>query len=290
MWLDSSVTADEETEHVAIAERYAMAARAVSGEKTDTDSVTSESAGAKVTTKLTNLKSVATDEMVDVATSRREESKVHVNNDPPFPVKVSKSESVVAQETPEVAASLVAKVKAKPVLVQQVVEKKIAPKKGRTSPWPIPVAAGKGVEEKKSARIKEGLFSPIVLAAGAILGMDDLKKLRAKVIGYHSDIVKSFVGTSDSSFGETVLKQLFQLVDTDDSGYLDKEELAEALDLLGFKWLGQKDVDKIFKKADYNKDGQISLEEFVQETPKVLKVQLIKLAKQNGADMGLMVT
>jgi len=59
--------------------------------------------------------------------------------------------------------------------------------------------------------------------------------------------------------------------------------------VLGFKWFGDMQVDKIFAKADANGDSMISLEEFMDETPKLLKVNLIKLAKQNGDDMGLLV-
>jgi len=62
-----------------------------------------------------------------------------------------------------------------------------------------------------------------------------------------------------------------------------------ALDMLGFKWLGEKQVGKIFERADDNGDEEISLEEFMSEAPKTLKVNLVKLAKANGGDMGLLV-
>jgi len=153
---------------------------------------------------------------------------------------------------------------------------------------PTPVAAKKA-PKKKGGSHKAGVFSPLVVAAGAIMGEGQLKKTRAKVIGIHSDLVKSFVATSDSEFGKGVLRQLFNFVDTDNSGYLDKSELTVALDMLGFTWLGEKEVDKIFARADENGDSQISLEEFMVETPKTLKMNLIKLAKANGGDMGLMV-
>jgi len=144
-------------------------------------------------------------------------------------------------------------------------------------------------KKKKGGVHKEGVFSPIVIAAGAVLGDDQLNKIRAKIISLHSDIIKSFVGTSDSEFGKAVLRQIFDAVDTDNSGYLDKEELAVALNMLGFKWLGEKQVEKIFARADANGDLEISLEEFMEEAPKTLKVNLVKLAKNNGGDMGLLV-
>lgn len=152
---------------------------------------------------------------------------------------------------------------------------------------PKPVVAKK--PKKKGNAHKEGVFSPIVVAAGTILGDDQLKKVRAKTIAIHSDLIKSFVDTSDSAFGKAVLKELFNLADTDNSGYLDKSEVAVALNMLGFKWLEEKQVAKIFERADENGDTEISLEEFLDEAPKTLKVNLIKLAKSNGDDMGLLV-
>jgi hypothetical protein len=160
---------------------------------------------------------------------------------------------------------------------------------------PSPVAPAKkkspvAPKKKKGGNPhKEGLLSPLVLAAGAVLGEDQVNKLRAKVISLHSDLIKSFVETSDSAFGKAVLKRLFEIVDADDSGYLDKEEVGRALSLLGFKWLGEKQVNKIFERADANGDMEISLEEFMDEAPKTLKVNLIKLAKTNGGEMGLLV-
>lgn len=152
---------------------------------------------------------------------------------------------------------------------------------------PKPVA--KNVPKKKGNPHKEGVFSPIVVAAGAVLGDEQLNKVRAKAISMHSDIIKSFVDTSDSAFGKAVLRQIFEIVDADGSGYLDKEELGKALNLLGFKWLKEKHVEKIFERADANGDKEISLEEFVEEAPKTLRTNLIKLAKTNGGDMGLLV-
>ncbi|KAL9190448.1 hypothetical protein ACHAXT_007659 [Thalassiosira profunda] len=161
---------------------------------------------------------------------------------------------------------------------------------------PMPVAskaapkATKAAPKKKGGNPhKEGVFSPIVVAAGAVLGEEQLNKVRGKVIAIHSDLIKSFVDTSDSAFGKTVLTQLFKLVDTDNSGYLDKSEVAVALNLLGFKWLGEKQVGKIFERADANGDLEISLEEFINEAPKTLRTNLVKLAKTNGGEMGLLV-
>ena len=157
---------------------------------------------------------------------------------------------------------------------------------------PTPVAPKKKApapKKKGNPAHKEGIFSPIVVAAGTILGQDQLNKIRAKIISIHSDLIKSFVGTSDSAFGQAVLQRLFQDVDIDNSGYIDREELSVALSLLGFKWLKEKQVNAIFDRADTNNDGEISLEEFMTEAPRTLKTNLVKLAKNNGGDMGLLV-
>jgi hypothetical protein len=156
---------------------------------------------------------------------------------------------------------------------------------------PTPVAPKKKPAPKKKANAahKEGVFSPIVVIAGTLLGPEQLNKVRAKVISLHSDLIKSFVGTSDSAFGQTVLQQLFKYVDADNSGFIDKEELSVALSLLGFKWLKEKQVNGIFDRADKNGDGIISMEEFMDEAPRTLKTNLVKLAKNNGGDMGLLV-
>ena len=158
-----------------------------------------------------------------------------------------------------------------------------------TEPANMPASAKKAPKKKGNNPHKEGVFSPIVVAAGTILGEESLNKIRGKVIAIHSDLIKSFVDTADSSFGQSELKQLFNLVDTDPSGYLDKEEVTVALNMLGFKWLKDKHVDKIFERADANGDEEISLDEFMIEAPKTLRTNLVKLAKKNGGDMGLLV-
>jgi len=163
-------------------------------------------------------------------------------------------------------------------LIMDIPPTPVAPKKKKPAP-----------KKKANAAHKEGVFSPIVIAAGTLLGPDQLNKVRAKAISIHSDLIKSFVGTSDSAIGQTVLQQLFKYVDADNSGYIDKEELSVALSLLGFKWLKEKQVNGIFDRADKNGDGIISMEEFMDEAPRTLKTNLVKLAKNNGGDMGLLV-
>ena len=184
------------------------------------------------------------------------------------------------------ASELSAANEAEKKLIMDIPPMPVAP---TTEPANMPASAKKAPKKKGNNPHKEGVFSPIVVAAGTILGEESLNKIRGKVIAIHSDLIKSFVDTADSSFGQSVLKQLFNLVDTDNSGYLDKEEVTVALNMLGFKWLKDKHVDKIFERADANGDEEISLDEFMIEAPKTLRTNLVKLAKKNGGDMGLLV-
>ena len=80
----------------------------------------------------------------------------------------------------------------------------------------------------------------------------------------------------------------FDECDADGNGTLDREEIKDALNSLGFTFIEDKQIDKIFKKADGNGDEVIDFEEFVKETPKTLRSSLIKLAKQNGHDLGFL--
>ena len=67
-----------------------------------------------------------------------------------------------------------------------------------------------------------------------------------------------------------------------------REEVREALHALGFKFIRDKEVDKIFERGDVDGNEVIDFEEFVKETPKTLRSSLIKLAKQNGHDLGFL--
>eukprot|EP00985_Skeletonema_marinoi_P017283 scaffold9388_cov148-Skeletonema_marinoi.AAC.28 len=194
---------------------------------------------------------------------------------------VEKSSTDAYQQVAEVAASVdqaAADASEASKLIMDIPPTPVAPQTKTPAP-----------KKKANAAHKEGVFSPIVVVAGTILGPDQLNKVRAKAITLHSDLIKSFVGTSDSTFGQTVLQQSFKYVDADNSGFIDKEELSVALSLLGFKWLKEKQVNGIFDRADKNGDGIISMEEFMDEAPRTLKTNLVKLAKNNGGDMGLLV-
>ena len=76
--------------------------------------------------------------------------------------------------------------------------------------------------------------------------------------------------------------------DKDGNGTLDKAEVKEALQAMGFTFIQDKQVDVIFKRADMDGNEVIDFEEFVKETPKTLRTSLVKLAKQNGHDLGFL--
>merc|ERR1711871_14658 len=160
-----------------------------------------------------------------------------------------------------------------------------------TTPLPKPTAEKAPKKEKKETRAawQEGLFAPAVIGAKKVMGEQQLKEFRASVIAKHSKVIGQFVDTSESKFGQLVLKRMFEYADKDGNGSLDKEEVRAALKDLGFDFLNEKQVDTIINKADADKNEVIDFEEFVKETPKVLRVNLVKLAKANGHDLGFLV-
>jgi hypothetical protein len=147
----------------------------------------------------------------------------------------------------------------------------------------------KNPAKKAAASHQEGVFSPVVYVAKDVLGAERLNKLRGDVIALHSDAIKGFVATADSTIGQAVLKQLFVLADQNKDGKIDKEELRAALKALRFEWLADKQVNGIFERADLDHNGDIDMAEWMKEAPATLKTNLVKLAKSNGAKMGLLV-
>jgi hypothetical protein len=146
--------------------------------------------------------------------------------------------------------------------------------------------------DKKAAaapKHKEGLFSPIVYAAKEIMGDTELNRLRGNIISMHSNVIKSFVATAESDFGNQVLRVLYSKTDQDGNGKIEMEELEKALQVLGFNWLQEKQIKGIFKRAGGEEKGYITLEEWEAEAPKTLKTNLVKLAKSNGGDLGFLV-
>ena len=133
-----------------------------------------------------------------------------------------------------------------------------------------------------------GLFAPLVVGAKSAMGTKELNALRAEVILKHSKVIMAFVDTSESDFGQLALRRLFEAADKDGDGQLSKEEVREALHALGFSFLKDKQVDGIVARADVDEDDFIDFEEFARETPVVLRRNLVKLAKQNGHELGFL--
>jgi len=150
-----------------------------------------------------------------------------------------------------------------------------------------PPSKGKVVPTKRKAAA-QGIFAPLVKGSKAVMGDKELNKLRADVIAQHTKVISAFIDTSESKFGQLVLSRMFEAADKDGNGSLDREEIKEALHALGFKFIKDKQLDIIFNRADLDGDEVIDFEEFVKETPKTLRSSLVKLAKQNGHDLGFL--
>jgi EF hand len=135
---------------------------------------------------------------------------------------------------------------------------------------------------------KDGVLAPVVTTLKAVVGEEEINKVRGKVIAMHSDVIKGFVDTADSPIGQTVLKTMFAVADVDKNGTLEENELNQALESLGFRFLNDKQKHGIFERADADKNGHIDLDEWMEEAPKTLRTNLVKLAKQNGGDLGLL--
>ena len=149
------------------------------------------------------------------------------------------------------------------------------------------VASHETVQPKRKPS-QVGIFAPVVGASKAVLGEKQLNQVRGDVIAAHSKVISAFVDTSESPFGQIVLKQMFEAADKDGNGTLDREEVRDALQALGFTFIEDKQLNKIFERGDTNGDEVIDFEEFVKETPKTLRSSLIKLAKTNGHDLGFL--
>lgn len=160
------------------------------------------------------------------------------------------------------------------VAVVEPVEKK--------APAPI-----KKTPKAKGGHGKDGIFAPAVGVAKNVLGEEKLNQVRGKAISMHSKVIGDFVETAKSESGDRVLQSLFELADMDKNGTIDEEELARALRSLGFD-LSDKQVQGIFARADKDGNGAIDLDEWRAAAPATLRINLIKLAKKNGGELGFL--
>merc|ERR1719152_221345 len=135
---------------------------------------------------------------------------------------------------------------------------------------------------------KDGPFTPLVKLTKRVMGKEKFLPFRAAVIAEHTKVIQAFVDTADSPFGCMALKKLFELADMDGNGTIDREELKTALMKLGFTHLSDAQIDKILERADSDDNCVVDYDEFVAEAPKTLKTNLVKLAKNNGAELGFL--
>lgn len=63
-----------------------------------------------------------------------------------------------------------------------------------------------------------GIFAPLVLGAKSVLGDKELNALRGDIILKHSKVISAFIDTSESKFGQLVLRRMFDYADKDGNG------------------------------------------------------------------------
>mmetsp|Transcript_19329 Transcript_19329/g.41070 ORF Transcript_19329/g.41070 Transcript_19329/m.41070 type:complete len:187 (+) Transcript_19329:67-627(+) len=148
--------------------------------------------------------------------------------------------------------------------------------------------SSRSIAVSMSGKPKDGIFTPVVKGAKVIVGEGQLKEIRAKVIKAHGELMANFIGTHDWPSGEFALEKLFEAADADGNGRLDKEELKVALQKLGFSWVDDQKAETVAKKGDLDGDGLIDFEEFKKLAPTVLRQNLMKLAKENGGELGFL--
>mmetsp|Transcript_19685 Transcript_19685/g.22288 ORF Transcript_19685/g.22288 Transcript_19685/m.22288 type:complete len:237 (-) Transcript_19685:64-774(-) len=199
------------------------------------------------------------------------------DNSVPFFVENTPSNDQTEEKTPPSVSAVATLEK---VSTPTPVSKKSAP--AATTPKP-------NTRKVKKPNHKEGVFSPIVFASKKLVGDENINKLRAKIISLHAGVIGDFVDTHQTKIGSKIAKSLFVVMDSNKDGTLDKEELKAAFGALGFTWLKDKQVGGILQRADKDKNGVIDYEEFKGELAKTLRVNLVKLAKKNGEDMGFLV-
>ena len=133
---------------------------------------------------------------------------------------------------------------------------------------------------------KNGIFSPIVRLAKRIVGKERFLSFRGRVIGAHTKVIQAFVDTSDSPFGCLALEKLFEMADLDGDGTIDRDELEKALKKLGLLPLIWGAARRDHEARRRRRQASSTMMNSCKEAPKTLKTNLVKLAKNNGAELG----
>lgn len=88
---------------------------------------------------------------------------------------------------------------------------------------------------------------------------------------------------SDRNQIERLTKLAFDMVDTDSSGYIDRNELEAVMTSIGlemdFDGASKEDVDEIIKELDTDEDGKINYAEW-----KNLVIEILTVMSQNEPD------
>merc|ERR1712194_367889 len=207
---------------------------------------------------------------------------------------VSKATSVLSMSTPGASTSIDDVKGILPTLLQRR-EQNLTPELVTVASTTVSAALSSTTKKKQGMKnpleemkADEGLFAPAVLLTKDVFGTPKLNALRAKIIKEHTNVIGKLTETSDSVFGETVLKLLFELADKDGNGTIDEEELNRALNALGCGFIPEKQVNGMFKRADTDGNCGLDYEEWCKAAPKTLKSALVKLAKKNGHELGFL--
>merc|ERR1719183_1598589 len=142
-------------------------------------------------------------------------------------------------------------------------------------------SSSRNVRVAMSGKAKDGIFTPVVTGAKAVLGESELKALRSKVIKAHGEVMGKFIDTSDTRIGVFALRQLFKAADKDGTGSVYPEGLKAVLNALGFSWVDDKKAETLTKKGKSD-DNSIDFEEFRRMAPTMLRQNLMKLAKEKA--------
>lgn len=92
-----------------------------------------------------------------------------------------------------------------------------------------------------------------------------LTTLNSGFIDYSEFVVATM--SEKNLFSEKKLKAAFKMFDTDDSGYISRDEVKESF--LKITKISEEEIEEIVSQVDENGDGEISFEEFKEIMTKI---------------------